>query len=103
MGHALDHQGVPTGQNLVVATGADTPFTRGEELLPRRFEQGFLARIQGARYAGMPVAILEVRRAVEAPAPCRQRRLLGRQDRRQLVAMPDVVLAFLALGVGVQG
>ncbi len=39
MGHALDHQGIPARQDLLVAAGADAFLARGEQLFARRSEQ----------------------------------------------------------------
>jgi hypothetical protein len=78
-------------------------FSRAAKSFSRaRKEQGDVRESSGPAILGVPVAILEVRRAVEAPAPSRQRRLLRRQQMLDFGAIPDVVLAFLALRVGIE-
>jgi hypothetical protein len=44
-------------------------FARGKKFFARRGEQGNFRVIQRAGNLGVPVAVLEIRRAVEAPAP----------------------------------
>ena len=50
----------------------------------------------------VPVAVLEVRVAVEAEARCQRRELQRPDQRLDLGAVPDVVAAFDAFRVGVQ-
>ena len=102
MGHALDHQCVPAAQDLVVATGTNAGFPGGKQLLAGRLKHGHVVGADCRRDAGMPVATLEVWRAVEAPAPCRQRRLLRAQQAFSFAAIPYVVLAFFTFRVGIE-
>jgi hypothetical protein len=71
MGHAFDHQRVPAGQHLVVAAGANALFACSKELLARRREQRDFRVAQIAGNLCVPMAIFEIRRAVEASAPQR--------------------------------
>ena len=50
----------------------------------------------------MPVAVLEVGRLIEAEDDGGDLEFLGREELSHLVGLPDVELAFLALGIGVE-
>ena len=102
MGHAFDHQRVPTGQYLVVASGTDAFFACGKELLAHRRQERDFFDAQIAGDLGVPMAVFEIRRTIEAPTPCGQRRFLCCEELLHFAAIPNVVLAFFAFRVGVE-
>ena len=113
-----DHQPVPRGEDLLVASGPDTARARGEQLGARGIEErDRCLRVQADlrtrggrldRQMQMPESMLEVRRgrrAVrvrEAEHAFREPTLVRRQQRIELRRRPDVELAFLVLRVRVE-
>src|SRR5207249_7758396 len=99
------------GEDLIVAARAHAQLARGEELascllearLRGRRADPQLVRDFGERHgdAQVPRRVLEVRWSVKPPVPARDGPLLGSERRLELVARPDVELAFLVLAVSV--
>ena len=108
---ALDGQGVPGGQHLVVQTGAFALLPLLEQLLLGAGQQGVRPfRLQGqALHHGAPgVAavqvplILEVGRLVDAVERFRHQVLVGAEQALDALPAPEVELALLPFGVRVQ-
>ena len=99
--HAADHQRVPGHEDLLVAPRADALFARGERLGARRSKQPLIRGF--AHHREVPVLVLEVGLRIEAIVALEHRVLLRRQQVFKLVLVPDVVLAFHALRIRIEG
>ncbi len=109
---AGDRERVPGRQDLVVESGSHPFRPRREQnrlrpLEPRsrigdRQRERRRDLVEGNRHAQVPRMALEIGRAIEPPMGCRDREILGPEQRADLVARPDVEFAFLAIAVGVE-
>src|SRR5215207_5492489 len=107
-----EHEAVPGGQDLLVASRPDTFLTHGEELRPDPDDTGpqFLRREpeligDGLGRAGdvQDVPTLEVAPLGHVPIARREARFVRVEGGLQIVGRPDVEPPLLALGVGVLG
>ena len=111
-GHPLDRQTVPCGQHLVVGCRADSLLARVEHLCPSRREQRVSVgplQAESLHHRRPGVVAVEVPATLEVGGfiqPIKgfddQILVLGQQF-PDLFAAPQVVLAFLAFRVGIQG
>ena len=109
--HAADHERVPRGEDLVIARRTHARRAHREQLRARRCDERGDFRgsavhltgdlLRGGGHVEMPVA-LEVGRPVESEARCEDGKLRSGERGTHLLAIPDVELALVAFGVGVE-
>ena len=102
--HAADHERVPRHQDLLVTARPHALFARGKSFRARRCKPRGRRRgvVRLARHDQVPVLALEVPRGVQAVVGRENGEFLRRQQSFQFVPVPDIELAFRALGVRVE-
>src|SRR6185312_12362143 len=107
-----NRQRIPCGENLVVQSGTHASRTRGRKFRarPREARLGFIRRdAKRLGYVGewngddgIPRLALEIRSTVEAEVRRGDGKFIGVEQSANFVALPDVELAFLVFGIGIE-